>query len=41
MDLDLASVYAALTYYHLNQDDIEADVLAHSEDALDQDFGRA
>jgi len=41
MELDLASVYAALAYYHLNKDNIEADVLAHSEDALDQDFGRA
>ena len=41
MDLDLASVYAALAYYHLNRDEIEADILAHSEDALNQDFGRA
>ncbi len=41
MDLDLASVYAALAYYHLNKDDIEEDVLTHSEDALNQDFGRA
>jgi len=41
MDLDLASVYAALAYYHLNQDEIEADVLAHSEEALTRDFGRA
>jgi len=40
MELNLASVYAALAYYHLNKDDIEADVLAHSEDALDQDFRR-
>jgi uncharacterized protein (DUF433 family) len=39
MDLDLASVYAALAYYHLNKDDIEADILAHSEAALDRDFG--
>jgi uncharacterized protein (DUF433 family) len=40
-DLDLASVYAALVYYHLNKDELEADVLAHSENALDQDFGHA
>jgi uncharacterized protein (DUF433 family) len=40
-DLDLASVYAALAYYHLNKDELEADILAHSEDALNQDFGRA
>ena len=41
MDLDLALVYAALAYYHLNQDEIEADILAYSEDVLTQDFGRA
>lgn len=41
MDLDLASVYAALAYYHLNTDGIEADILVHSQDALDQDFGGA
>jgi uncharacterized protein (DUF433 family) len=41
MDLDLASVYAALAYYHLNKSEIEADIVAHSEDALNQDFGRA
>ena len=41
MDLDLASVYAALAYYHLNKAELEADILAHSEDALNQDFGGA
>ena len=41
MDLDLASVYAALAYYYLNKDELEADILAHSEDALNQDFGGA
>ena len=39
MGLDLAAVYAALAYYHLNQDEIEADILAHSEAALVRDFG--
>lgn len=39
-DLDLASVYAALAYYHLNKDELEADILAHSEDALNQDWGK-
>jgi uncharacterized protein (DUF433 family) len=41
MDLDLALVYAALAYYHLNRDELEADILAHSEEALAKDFGRA
>jgi uncharacterized protein (DUF433 family) len=38
MDLDLASVYAALAYYHLNKDELEADILAHSENALNNVF---
>jgi 5'-nucleotidase len=37
MDLDLASVYAALAYYHLNKDNLEADVLAHVERPIDTD----
>jgi hypothetical protein len=41
MHLDLVSVYAALAYYHLNKDELEADILAPSEDALNQDFGGA
>ena len=34
MDLELAGVYAALAYYHLNRDEIEADILANSEEVL-------
>ena len=32
--LSLAQVYAALTYYHLHVDEIEADIKADSEDNL-------
>jgi uncharacterized protein (DUF433 family) len=39
MDIDLALVYAALAYYHLNRSEIEADLLVHSEEALLRDFG--
>ena len=31
MNLSLAGVYAALAYYHLNRDEIEADIIANSE----------
>ena len=31
-------VYAALAYYHLNRDEIEADILANSEDVVRQEF---
>lgn len=31
MNLQLAGVYAALAYYHLNRSAIEADILANSE----------
>ena len=34
MSLSLAGVYAALAYYHLNQDEIEADVIANSEETV-------
>jgi len=34
MALPLAGVYAALTYYHLHRDEIEADIRANSEDAV-------
>jgi len=39
MDLDLASVYAALAYYHLHRDEIETDILANSEEVVMQEFG--
>ncbi len=32
--LKLAQIYAALTYYHLHVDEIEADIEADSEDNL-------
>jgi uncharacterized protein (DUF433 family) len=31
--LSLAQVYAALTYYHVNRDDIEADIAAEDAEA--------
>ena len=31
MNLELAGVYAALAYYHLNRNEIEADIVANSE----------
>ena len=34
MNLHLAGVYAALTYYHLNRETIEADMIANSEKAV-------
>ena len=34
LDLDLALVYTALAYYHLNRDELEADILANSEEAV-------
>ncbi len=39
MDLELAPVYAALAYYHLHRDEIEADIRANSEEAVMQEFG--
>jgi uncharacterized protein (DUF433 family) len=39
LPLSLAQVYAALTYYHLNTGEIEADILADSEDALIKSHG--
>lgn len=32
LDLDVALAYAALAYYHLNRDEVEADILANSEE---------
>ena len=39
MDLDLALVYAALTYYYLNREEIEADIEADSEENLMRQYG--
>lgn len=39
MGLELAGVYAALAYYHLNRQEIEADITANSEQAVKQEFG--
>ncbi len=41
MGLDLALVYAALTYYHLHRDEIEADILANMEEVVKQEMGVA
>jgi uncharacterized protein (DUF433 family) len=38
LSISLAGVYAALAYYHLNRDAIEADIVANSEDAVRQDY---
>ena len=34
MALPLAGVYAAVTYYHLHRDEIEADIQANAEDVV-------
>ncbi len=39
LPLSLAQVYAALTYYHLHPDEIEADIRADSEAALMENYG--
>jgi uncharacterized protein (DUF433 family) len=39
MELGLAQIYAALTYYHLNQEEIEADIRVNSEAQVKQRFG--
>jgi len=41
MSLQLAQVYAALTYYHLHTDEIEADIKADSEATLMEQYGTA
>lgn len=37
MGLPLAGVYAALAYYHLHREEIEADILANSEESVMQE----
>jgi uncharacterized protein (DUF433 family) len=39
LGLGLAGVYAALAYYHLNRDEIEADIVANSEETVMNEFG--
>lgn len=39
LPLSLAQVYAALTYYHLHTEEIEADIRADSEAALMEQYG--
>lgn len=41
LELELALVYTALAYYHAHRAEIEADVLANSEEAVMKDFGAA
>ncbi len=41
MNIVLAGVYAALTYYHLNRVEIEADIEANSETAVMEEIIRA
>ena len=39
LPVSLAQVYAALTYYHLHTEDIEADIRSDSERVLIEDHG--
>lgn len=39
LPLTLAQVYAAITYYHLHADEIEADIQADAESVLMQEAG--
>jgi len=34
LSIDYAGVYAAIAYYHLNRDEIEADIAANAEDVV-------
>ncbi len=38
MSLELAGVYAALAYYHLHRDEIEADMAANAEEIVKQEL---
>ncbi len=38
LDIDYAGVYAAIAYYHLNRDEIEADIAANSEESVMREF---
>ncbi|WP_374687517.1 DUF433 domain-containing protein [Promineifilum sp.] len=39
LPLTFSQVYAALTYYHLHSEEIEADLLADSEERLKAEYG--
>ena len=39
IELELAAVYAALAYYHLYRKEIEADIAANSEAAVQRELG--
>ena len=39
LPLSLAQVYAALTYYHLRTDEVEADIQADAEATLIEKYG--
>ena len=39
-DLDLGLVYAALSYYHLNRDELDADMRANTEEAVMKEIGK-
>ena len=40
MGLDLGLVYAALSYYHLNRDEVEADIRANTEETVMNELGK-
>ena len=39
MNLALAGVYAALAYYHLNRNEVEADMIANREATVMEEIG--
>ena len=41
LELDLAAVYVALAYYQLHQVEIEVDMRANAEEAVQHEFGAA
>lgn len=38
LNIPLAGVYAALAYYHVNQDEVEADIAANLESTMMAEF---
>lgn len=39
LNLSLASIYAALAYYHLNTEEIESDIAANAEESVMAEIG--